>query len=92
MREIQWPHSLFLSLNLRKPDVPVCQTGASSLGCNDYNLNFRYSGSKNEGSGFYWLFVTPTFYRNKICPHRSAYKNAYQIVVHMKNFPKINLV
>jgi hypothetical protein len=26
------------------------------------------------------------------CPHRSAYKNAYQIVVHMKNFPKINLV
>jgi hypothetical protein len=26
------------------------------------------------------------------CPHRSAYKNAYQIIVHMKNFPKINLV
>jgi hypothetical protein len=26
------------------------------------------------------------------CPHRSAYKNAYQIVVHMKSFPKINLV
>jgi hypothetical protein len=33
--------------------------------------------------------VTPTFYKNKIfCPHRSA----YQIVVHMKNFSKINLV
>jgi hypothetical protein len=26
------------------------------------------------------------------CPHRSAYNNAYQMVVHMKNFPKINLV
>jgi hypothetical protein len=33
--------------------------------------------------------VTPTFYKNNFfCPHRSA----YQIVVHMKNFPKINLV
>jgi hypothetical protein len=37
--------------------------------------------------------VTPTFYKNKFfCANRSAYKNAYQIVVHMKNFPKINLV
>jgi hypothetical protein len=37
--------------------------------------------------------VTPTFYKNKkICANRSAYKNAYQIIVHMKNFPKINLV
>jgi hypothetical protein len=39
------------------------------------------------------MFVTPTFYKNKFfCPHRSAYKNVYQIVVLMKNFPKINLV
>jgi hypothetical protein len=39
-----------------------------------------------------WI-VTLTFYKNrKICANRSAYKNAYQIVVHMKNFPKINLV
>jgi hypothetical protein len=39
------------------------------------------------------LNVTPTFYKNKFfCANRSAYKNAYQIVVHMKNFPKINLV
>jgi hypothetical protein len=37
--------------------------------------------------------VTPTFYKNKkFCANRSAYKNAYQIVVHMKNFPKINVV
>jgi hypothetical protein len=37
--------------------------------------------------------VTPTFYKNKFfCANRSAYKNAYQIEVHMKNFPKINLV
>jgi hypothetical protein len=28
----------------------------------------------------------------KFCANRSAYKNAYQIIVHMKNFPKINLV
>jgi hypothetical protein len=47
---------------------------------------------------FFWPemrrdIVTPTFYKNrKICANRSAYKNAYQIVVHMKNFPKINLV
>jgi hypothetical protein len=33
--------------------------------------------------------VTPTFYNNKkICANRSAYKNAYQTVVHMKNFQK----
>jgi hypothetical protein len=33
--------------------------------------------------------VTPTFYKNKkICANRSAYKNAYQIVVHMKSFQK----
>jgi hypothetical protein len=37
--------------------------------------------------------VTPTFYKNNFfCANRSAYKNAYQIVVHMKNFSKINLV
>jgi hypothetical protein len=37
--------------------------------------------------------VTPTFYKNKkICANRNAYKNAYQIIVLMKNFPKINLV
>jgi hypothetical protein len=39
------------------------------------------------------LTVTPTFYKNKnICANRNAYKNAYQIIVLMKNFPKINLV
>jgi hypothetical protein len=33
--------------------------------------------------------VTPTFCKNNFfCANRSA----YQIVVHMKNFPKINLV
>jgi hypothetical protein len=37
--------------------------------------------------------VTPTFYKNKFfCANRSAYKNAYQIIVLVKNFPKINLV
>jgi hypothetical protein len=51
-------------------------------------------------TGFSWgtppfieASVTPTFYKNTFfCANRSAYKNAYQIVVHMKNFPKINLV
>jgi hypothetical protein len=43
--------------------------------------------------GHEWGSVTPTFYKNNFfCPNRSAYKNAYQIVVHMKNLPKINLV
>jgi hypothetical protein len=37
--------------------------------------------------------VTPTFYKNKFFyANRNAYKNAYQIIVLMKNFPKINLV
>jgi hypothetical protein len=38
--------------------------------------------------------VTPTFCKNnKFCANRSAYKNAYQIVFHMKNFSKkLNLV
>jgi hypothetical protein len=37
--------------------------------------------------------VTPTFYKNKKnCANRNVYKNAYQIIVLMKNFPKINLV
>jgi hypothetical protein len=37
--------------------------------------------------------VTPTFYKNKyFSANRGAYKNAYQIIVHMKNFQKINLV
>jgi hypothetical protein len=41
----------------------------------------------------YWRGVTPTFYKNKKnCANRNAYKNAYQIIVLMKNFPKINLV
>jgi TolA-binding protein len=36
--------------------------------------------------------VTPTFCKNKnFCANRSAYKNAYQIIVLLKNFPKINL-
>jgi hypothetical protein len=44
-------------------------------------------------AGSRWLMlrplVTPTFYKNKkICANRSAYKNAYQIVVHTKNFQK----
>jgi hypothetical protein len=39
------------------------------------------------------IAVTPTFYKhNFFCANRGAYKNAYQIIVHMKNFPKINLV
>jgi hypothetical protein len=36
--------------------------------------------------------VTPTFCKNKIfCANWSAYKNAYQIIVLAKNFPKIIL-
>jgi hypothetical protein len=36
--------------------------------------------------------VTPTFCKNKnFCANRSAYKNAYQIIVLVKNFPKIIL-
>jgi hypothetical protein len=34
----------------------------------------------------------PLFTRMKFCANRSAYKNAYQIIVHIKNLPKINLV
>jgi hypothetical protein len=37
--------------------------------------------------------VTPTFYKNKNFMQIGVHiKIAYQIVVHMKNFPKINLV
>jgi hypothetical protein len=33
--------------------------------------------------------VTPTFFsRIKFCANRSAYKNAYQIIVYMKTFKK----
>jgi hypothetical protein len=33
--------------------------------------------------------VTPTFFsRIKFCANRSAYKNAYQIIVYMKTFQK----
>jgi hypothetical protein len=36
-----------------------------------------------------WKSVTPTFYKNKLfCANRGAYKNAYQIIVHMKNIQK----
>jgi hypothetical protein len=39
-----------------------------------------------------WKTVTPTFCKNAIfCANRSAYKNAYQIIVLVKNFPKIIL-
>jgi hypothetical protein len=39
-----------------------------------------------------WLDVTPTFCKNKIfCANWSAYKNAYQIIVLVQNFPKIIL-
>jgi hypothetical protein len=40
-----------------------------------------------------FLGVTPTFFcKNKVFgANRSAYKNAYQIIVLVKNFPKINL-
>jgi hypothetical protein len=38
-------------------------------------------------SGYHQLFT-----RIKFRANRSAYKNAYQSIVHMKNFPKINLV
>jgi hypothetical protein len=38
---------------------------------------------------FYLCLVTPTFYKNKnFCVNRSAYKNAYQILVLVKNFLK----
>jgi hypothetical protein len=32
MSEIQWPHTLHISLNQENPDGPVSQTGGSSLG------------------------------------------------------------
>jgi hypothetical protein len=32
MSEIQWPHTLHISLNQVKPDGPVSQTGRFSLG------------------------------------------------------------
>jgi hypothetical protein len=63
-------------------------------------LNLQSGNSDNNGSDksrcyespedeLGYLFVIPTFYKNKkICANRSAYKNAYQIVVHMKNFQK----
>jgi hypothetical protein len=38
---------------------------------------------------FKWLDVTPTFCKNKFfCANRSAYKNAYKIIVLVKNFQK----
>jgi hypothetical protein len=37
-----------------------------------------------------WLYNTHFLQEYNFCPHRSAYKNAYQIIVHMKNFQKIN--
>jgi hypothetical protein len=43
-----------------------------------------------------WLeryeFLKIYFWKVYFCANRSAYKNAYQIIVHMKNVPKINLV
>jgi hypothetical protein len=50
MSEIQWPHTLHLSLNLRKSDVLVYQTRASGLGCNNYISNSECSGSKIRSS------------------------------------------
>jgi hypothetical protein len=39
MSDIQWSHTLHISLNQVKLVVPVSQIGASSFGCNDYILN-----------------------------------------------------
>jgi hypothetical protein len=52
-----------------------------------------YPGLRREtGWAGGWKSVTPTFCKNKnFCANRSAYKNAYQIIVLVKNFPKINL-
>jgi hypothetical protein len=41
--EIQWSHTLHISLNQGKSDVPVSQTRGSILGCNDYISNFGCS-------------------------------------------------
>jgi hypothetical protein len=46
-------------------------------------------GRSGGRSPFSTRSVTPTFYKNK---KKCANRNAYQIIVLMKNFPKINLV
>jgi hypothetical protein len=56
-------------------------------------LSFIKAAYYSAIRSFWNSTVTPTFYKDKkICANRGAYKNAYQIIVHMKNFPKINLV
>jgi hypothetical protein len=56
MSETQWPHTLHISLNpKKKSNVPISQTGASGLGCNDYILNFGCSDFKTRSSSFYCL-------------------------------------
>jgi hypothetical protein len=47
---------------------------------------------RGGGRGVEWPTVTPTSCKNKnFCANRSAYKNAYQIIILVKNFPKIIL-
>jgi hypothetical protein len=48
MSETQWPHTLHISLNQKKQDSPISQTGASGFSCNGYI-------SHSACSGFYWL-------------------------------------
>jgi hypothetical protein len=52
-----------------------------------------WSGSHRDGRvAWRWWCVTPTFCKNEIfCANRSAYKNAYQIIVLVKNLTKIIL-
>jgi hypothetical protein len=55
MSETQWAHSLLIFLNPGKLYVLVFQTGASSLGCNDYISNSKCSSFKTRCLSFYWL-------------------------------------
>jgi hypothetical protein len=73
-------------------DLPMRQRPVKSpVLCLGFSSSSELEESSLEKSRS--LSVTPTFYKNNFfCPNRSAYKNAYQFVVHMKNLPKINHV
>jgi hypothetical protein len=48
MSETQWSHTLHISLNQKKPDDPISQTGGSGFDCNNYISIFGCSGFKTE--------------------------------------------
>jgi hypothetical protein len=66
MREIQWPHTLYLSPNLGKTVCSGFQIGVSDLACNDYISKIGCSDSKTGCSSFYWLVSNGQFLGDSI--------------------------